>query len=218
MLAAVWPDFFALWTVKLFSGVLAVAIAYGGLGRFWRAAAAFLAVSAAFGGAVYAALGMAGQSRGGLFIPVNMRVLTLSFAACYAIITLVFRHMGKRAERTLVKLRLELLGRVLELSALEDTGNELCDPISGERVIILAREAAEELLGKKIPEENTEVILKLGEMGLRARLLGFSSLGGEGLLVCFRADKILVDNKKTSALVGIGPTGLCADGDYRAIF
>ena len=218
VMAAVWPDYFAMWTVKLFSGALAVAIAYGGLGRFPRVTAAFFAVSAAFGGAVYAALGMAGQGRGGIFIPVNMRVLALSFAVCYAVISLVFRHMGKRAERTLVKLRIELHGRVLELPALEDTGNELCDPISGERVIILDGIAAEELLGEKIPEENTEAILKLGDMGIKARLLSFSSLGGDGLLVCFRADRILANAKETQALVGIGPKGLCTTGEYRAIF
>ncbi len=218
VLAAVWPGFFALWTVKLLSGAGAVAAAYGGMGRYWRATGAFFAVGAAFGGAVYAALGLSGGGSGRLFIPVSMKVLALSFAVCYAGVSMIFRHIGKRGERTLVKGRAELGERQLEFTALEDTGNGLCDPVSGEKVTILDRTLAEELLGARLPVENAKAFFALEELGLRPRLLSFSSLGGAGMLVCFRADKLSIDGRQAGSLLAIAPGEVCASGEYRAIF
>ena len=51
LLAAVHPAFWALWTVKLAAGALAVGIAFGAERRTPRAIAAFFAMAACFGGA-----------------------------------------------------------------------------------------------------------------------------------------------------------------------
>lgn len=217
VLAAVWPGFFALWTVKLLSGAGAVAAAYGGMGRFLRATGAFFAVSAAFGGGVYALLGLSGSGTGGLFIPVSTRVLVLSFALCYGAVSLIFRRVGARGERTLVKARAELGERQLEFTALEDTGNQLCDPVSGEKLIILEKPLAEELLGTRLPGEEAETLFALEQRGLRPRLVSFSSLGGAGLMVCFRADRLWVEGRQAGSLLAIAPGEVCASGEYRAI-
>ena len=219
VLALVWPSFFAMGTVKLFAGALAAAIAFGGQGKLLRSIVVFFAVSAAFGGAVYAALGLAGETTGGqIFIPVSMRVLVLSFALCYAAVSLVFRRMGRRAERTLVRLEIELGEKSLEFQALEDTGNELSDPVTGDKVVFLEKKAAEELLGAEIPEEAAEAVILLQRLGRRARLLCFSSLAGEmGLAACFRADRVRINGQEAERLVGIARGKLSADGEYQGI-
>ena len=65
--------------MKLVPALFMVLIAFGGERRLWRCVVIFLAVSAAFGGAVWAASMLAGSGfyGGRLYIPVSMRVLVL---------------------------------------------------------------------------------------------------------------------------------------------
>ena len=71
--------------MKLALGAAMALIAFGGEAHIVRCTVVFFAVSAAFGGAVYAASMLAGVSPGsGALVTVSGRVLALSFAACYA--------------------------------------------------------------------------------------------------------------------------------------
>ena len=79
--------------MKLALGTAMALIAFGGEAHIVRCTVVFFAVSAAFGGAVYAASMLAGVSPGsGALVTVSGRVLALSFAACYAAVSLVFRR------------------------------------------------------------------------------------------------------------------------------
>ena len=79
--------------MKLALGAAMALIAFGGEAHLVRCTVVFFAVSAAFGGAVYAASMLAGVSPGsGALVTVSGRVLALSFAACYAAVSLVFRR------------------------------------------------------------------------------------------------------------------------------
>lgn len=101
-------------------------------------------------------------------------------------------------------IEVELLGRVVRVTALLDTGNRLTDPLTGQPVVILSSELRHELL----PEEADRAVIAsagdpaegvrlLSETSLapRLRLIPYSTLGREnGLLVAFRADAVrLVD-------------------------
>lgn len=222
VLTVLWPSLFALATVKVFSGAAVALIAFGGLGRPLRSIIVFFAVSAAFGGAVYAAVSLGAQSPGGaLFVPVSMKVLILSFAICYAALSLVFRHMGKRTERCVKTAEVELMGQRISFSALQDTGNELCDPISGQKVLLVERAMLKPLfptLPKGGPAEMLMELSKQSGLEGRFRLLPFSSLGGEGMLLCFRADSITIDGQKQDRLVAITETELSKTGEYKGIY
>ena len=100
--------------MKLVPAVFMALIAFGGERRLWRCLVIFLAVSAAFGGAVWAASMLAGTDAygGQVYVPVSMRVLVLSFALCYAAVSLVFRRIGKRAEREILPLVVTLGAKV----------------------------------------------------------------------------------------------------------
>ena len=84
--------------MKLALGAAMALIAFGGEAHLVRCTVVFFAVSAAFGGAVYAASMLAGVSPGsGALVTVSGRVLALSFAACYAAVSLVFRRRARAA-------------------------------------------------------------------------------------------------------------------------
>ena len=128
--------------MKLALGAAMALIAFGGEAHLVRCTVVFFAVSAAFGGAVYAASMLAGVSPGsGALVTVSGRVLALSFAACYAAVSLVFRRRAKAADREVRTVTVTLAGRSVTLKALRDSGNDLHDPVSGLPAAVVERAA-----------------------------------------------------------------------------
>ena len=128
--------------MKLALGAAMALIAFGGEVHLVRCTVVFFAVSAAFGGAVYAASMLAGVSPGsGALVTVSGRVLALSFAACYAAVSLVFRRRAMAADREVRTVTVTLAGRSVTLRALRDSGNDLHDPVSGLPAAVVERAA-----------------------------------------------------------------------------
>ena len=210
---------------KLLCGVGMVCIAFGGQGRLLRTGVIFLAVSAAFGGAVWAAgMLLGGFAPGRPYIPVSLPVLAVSFAVCYTVVSLVFRRIGNRPEQTLVRLEVTLGERQAAFDALLDTGNALCDPISGAPVIAAEAGALGPLLppGLSLEGDAQEVFARLSdvpELRARLRLSPYAAVGVEsGLLPALRPDRILVNGKPAQAkLIAITPNAVSADGAWRAV-
>ena len=122
--------------------------AYGGSRRLVRQGVIFLALSCALGGGVLAIglLGGRGLALGGkgvYYAPFDLKLVLLSAAGCYVLLTLALRGVGRHtaAAGELVPVRLELDGRRAELTALVDTGNTLTDPASGQPVMVAEGEA-----------------------------------------------------------------------------
>lgn len=221
------PNFFAMGTVKILMGALLTFIAYGKR-RFLRTAICFFAVSAAFGGAIYAVTKMGvvqGSAR--LYIPVSMKVLAVSFAVCYALISLVFRQMGTKGEREVLDIKTSFCGRETSFKALRDTGNELCDPITGQSVLVASHEALSPLFSQAalglLAQEDVlgafERLSGMDELKGRMRIISFQSIGtGKALMICFRPDELSVSGKKTGdILIGISRTQLSSSGEYDAV-
>lgn len=218
-------EFLSFAPVKLVPAVFMALIAFGGEQRLWRCLVGFLAVSAAFGGAVWAASMLAGGGMygGQIYLPVSMRVLVLSFALCYAAVSLVFRRAGKRAEREILPLAVTLRGKTLTLRALRDTGNGLYDPVSGRAVAVAELGAMRPLLGGfEVSGADAaslcEALCKLDGLAGRVTLVPYSALGtGHGLLAALRPDRAVISGKEADILIGISPAGLSQDGDFEAI-
>ena len=195
LLCAVFPAVFALWTAKLAAGALVVLIGFGADRRTPRADAA---------------------------APVSAPVLLLSFAICYAAAALVFRRVGAERREILHTVRLTRRGRVLELRALEDSGNELRDPLSGDAVLVADAAALSplfddpSLLGLSAPEALAALE---GEQGRGLRLLPCTCVAAErALLLCFRPESIEVDGMaRRDLLVAVSPNRLSPEGRYDAI-
>lgn len=220
-------QFLASPVMKLLLGFVMSIVAFGVENGILKRFCAFLALSAAFGGAVYGVTLLAGSSlEDGFFVSISMRVLLLSFAACYFLLTLVFRRLGARQSRRLVEVDLQLCGKTVKFMALSDTGNELWDPISNLPVMVMDGQAA----GKLLPGELLSSLERsVGDFMLaverdsdyrcRFRLVPYSAVGRDfSLLPVFRPDRLSLDGReRKDILVGISPTKLCGNGEFSAV-
>ena len=213
--------------MKLVLGFVMTLIAFGVEGKLIKAYFSFLAVSAAFGGAVYAASLLAGSSiDDGFYINLSMRVLALSFAASYFVLTFVFKRFAKRASREILNVKITFCGRTAEFKALRDTGNELFDPISGLPVIVVDAQEANKLLPYRLlaplkdgVSEFIEALTSEETYCSKFRLVPYSAVGVKmSLLPVFRPDELYVDGKlNKNTLVGLSPNILCSSGEFSAV-
>ncbi len=214
--------------VKLAAAALMAVAAYGGETHLLRCFVVFLGVSAAFGGAVFAFSLISGTAVSGPFyVPVSPRVLVISFAVCYAAVSLVFRRLGRRAEREVVPLTVSLAGREARLRALRDTGNALSDPASGRPVAVAEAAALAPLfppggpapLPLDDPAGLCQALSALPGFAGRVTLVPYSSLGSpHGMLAAIRPDSVLSDSgERLSVLIAVAPGSLGGDGGYNAI-
>ncbi len=202
--------------MKVLTGAGMVLLVFGSAGRLLRVTLIYFAVSAAFAGAAMAAGGGGGVSLG---------VLAASFAVSLAVFALSFRTIGpRRTAGEIVPVTLELNGRRARLEALIDTGNGLRDPITGEGVTVCALEAVEGLFTPEVravlrgPLDPASKLELLGEMGLRRfYLVPYSSLGGGGLLLAFRPERLTVAGRERPGAVAIAAEGLSMGSGHSAI-
>lgn len=203
--------------------VLALAmtlLAFGDQRKLLRCFGAFLGVSALFGGAVYGgALGRGGVARQGPLLRLDMGTLVLSFALCWAAVSLLFRRGVKHARRGYHTVTVEKNGRMVRFRALEDTGNDLYDPITGCAAFVAEAGAVKDLF-PNTPESTlrgppAEVLEKLPGM----RLIPCAGIGGgRTLLLAFRPDRVTVDGEeRRDLLAAISPTPIGTDGAYEAV-
>ncbi|MDY4488851.1 MAG: sigma-E processing peptidase SpoIIGA [Candidatus Limivicinus sp.] len=210
-------DFLASPLCKLAAALLMGLAAFGGETKMLRCCAVFLSVSAAFGGAVWA-ISMAG---GGVYdhrayLPVNMRVLVLSFALCYGGISLLFRRRAKLMDQRRVQVRLVFLGRESQFMALLDTGNSLSDPVSGKAVMVAGLHALRPVLGQAAeifssasPVDALELLSRLPEYAGKFRLIPYSAVGVAGMLPVFTPELLTIDGKEEKELlVAVSPTAV----------
>lgn len=225
-----WPQFrpmLATPAAKLGLGLLMTMLAYGAGSGLIKRYVVFLLVSAAFGGAVYAASLLAGvQPEDGLFGTVSMRVLALSFAACYCALTFFFRRFKKRSVREMHRIEVKLCNKSAAFTALDDTGNELYDPISGLSVMVVGKGEAEKLLPPVLsdaladgPAVFMEALPYFEALRPRFRLVPYSAVGQRSaLLPVFRPDSIKIDGIPVeNLLVGLASNDLCGTGDFSAV-
>lgn len=218
---------------RLASAALMLLVSYGGSRRLLRQGVLFAALTCAFGGGVVAIglLGGTGLSLGnGVFYSaLDLKVVLLSAAVCYGVLTLVFqrlaRHSGAGGE--LVSITLSLEGRSVSLTALVDTGNTLADPISGRPVLVAEGERAGPLFPAERrpgPADLRDPAAALTRLGTgtwrgRFRLLPYRSVGVDrGLLLAVRADGLEVNGQgRGPVLVALSPTPVSDGGGYQAL-
>lgn len=199
-----------LWAMKLMLWLVLGLIAFGREERLLRCAVVFAAVSAAFGGFIWAIELMGG------YPAFDMRTMLLAFALCYTLLRLLFRNKARLVEAKRAKIRLELSGHTAEFMALVDTGNALRDPVSGRAVLLASPHALaplfpgrEELLDMEAVEL-MELARNIEELCGRFRLVPYSSIGGSGLLAAFSPDRACVDEKEETIVAAISSV---ASGD-----
>lgn len=214
---------FSFLSAPLLRPVLAMTMAlaaFGNTGKLFRCFFAFLGVSALFGGAVYAACLWRGTgASGGRLIHIDMRVLVLSFALCWALVSFLFRRSIANAQREYHTVTLEKSGRKTTFQALRDTGNGLYDPLSGCAAFV----AEAEVLKPLFPHVDPSVLRGPPAEAVTAipgaRLIPCASIGGKRqLLLAFRPDRVTVDGQERQDLIAaVSPAPIGTDGTYQAV-
>lgn len=200
---------------KLGAGVIMALIAFGAEARWVRCCIVFTAVSAAFGGFLWA-IELAGGHPA-----FDTRTLIVSFALCYVLMTAVFRRRASVADMPRVKVELTLGGRRTEFFALVDSGNSLRDPISALPVMVLCPHAAAPLFGAHAALLELDAVALIErsaeapELAGRLRLIPYSAVGTRGVLAAFKPDSVLVDGAPREILAAVSP-GVAGDG-YEGI-
>lgn len=197
--------------LKLLSGFLLAAVSFHGEKRFLRCTLVFFAVSALFGGALWA---LSLQNDGTLYLPFSFSTLLMSFALIYAVMSLIFRRSAASASKRISRVRLLCRGKEASFFALHDSGNSLFDPISGAAAVIISPSVASELFGACDWQNAADAALKHSGM----RLIPYSAVGTEsGLMAGFRPDVLELDGViRDDLIVAVSPVEINGDG-YCAV-
>ena len=143
---------------KLGAAVLMLLTGFGGSRRLLRVTLVFFGLSCAFGGGIFAIGLLGGRGltlrNGVLYSVMDLRILLLSAAVCYAVLTLVFRRTARHGRREVLPAVLTLEGRRVAVNALVDTGNTLTDPVTGRPVMVAEGSRLSPLLpGERVLDE-----------------------------------------------------------------
>lgn len=217
---------------KLAAAVLSLLAAYGGSRRLLRVTLVFFAVSAAFGGGIFALQLLGGRGltlKNGIFYSaMDLKLILLSAAGCYVLLTLVLQRTARHAPRELAPAVLTLEGRRVALTALVDTGNTLTDPATGRPVLVAEGEKLVPLFPPgQAPDTQAlrDPVGTLERLGAqegwkgRLRLLPYQAVGVEcGLLLAVRLDGAKIGTEDYGALLAaLSPTRLSDGGGYSAL-
>lgn len=127
---------------------------------------------------------------------------------------LVFR--GRIGSNPYVPVELTYKGKNLKLTALQDTGNSLCDPVTGSPVLVVDKDTAVLLTGLS-PDQLRKPVETMGTIpGLR--LIPYRSVGTEnGLMLGLRLQDVKIGSWKGSRVVAFAPGSLSMAGEYQAL-
>lgn len=121
-------------------------------------------------------------------------------------------------KRSCIPLKIRNGSRSVSLLALQDTGNTLRDPVTGEQVLVVERAAAAQLTG--LTEEQIrhplETMVSQPVAGLH--LIPFRTIGqGRGMMLAMRFEHILLNGRKMNSLVAFAPENFGCENIYQAL-
>lgn len=212
-----------------FGGLYGGACLLPGLSRFlgnivWRIVALCIVSVTAFGLAketirktvVFLLLSMA---LGGIAVGIGQGSfwsLLASAAGVCLMCAVGFRE--KLGATAYIPLELSYKNVKLKLTAMQDTGNTLRDPVTGDYVIVIGVDAAMQLTG--LTREQLENPISAVESGNYSglRLIPYQSVGqSQGMLLALRVPSVRIGSWQGSRLVAFSPRELGSKGTYQAL-
>lgn len=176
-------------------------IAYGCSVSALRRGLVFAFLCLALGGAVM------GMGKGGF-----LGIVCAAGALCL-LCFVGFR--GRLSGSTYIPVELRYGESCLKLNALQDTGNTLRDPVTGQQVLVIGADAAQRLTGLTKCQLQSPVESVGAIPGLR--LIPYQSVGGRGFLLALRLQEVKIGSWQGSTLVAFAPEGLSREGAYQAL-
>lgn len=215
--------------MKAVTAAVMLLLAFGAEKRTLRLGLLFLALAAAFAGLVLlctqvfrTGLVLVG---GSAYYPVSFFGLVLVAAAAYLTAWLVFSRLFQHGGRQIVPLTVRLGAREVPIRALRDTGNTLCDPITGEAALVIDAQTAAQLLPQAELTAETlsapaQLLPELARQypALRFRLIPYRAVGTRaGLLLAARCEVVERSGRARRALAAFSPTPVSDGGNYQAL-
>ena len=151
--------------------------------------------------------------------------LILVAAAAYLTARLVFSRLFQHGGRQIVPLTVRLGAREAPIRALRDTGNTLCDPITGEAALVIDAQTAAQLLPQAELTAETlsapaQLLPELARQypALRFRLIPYRAVGTRaGLLLAARCEVVERSGRARRALAAFSPTPVSDGGNFQAL-
>ena len=139
-------------------------------------------------------------SNGIVYLRVNALTLIIASISAYLLTELFFRiFRRKTADVSVIKNASVLVfyrDRTAETTGFIDTGNSLCDPLSGSPVAIAGDAVAKKLFTDEVCAALTSPVRNAGTLGAGTvsgfRLIPYSTVSGGGLIPVFRPDRLTV--------------------------
>ena len=189
-----------LW--RMVSLLLMAGIAFGLNGSTLRRTPVFILLAMALSG-VAVGLGTGG------FWTVVLSAMCICILCCMG-----FR--GRNGGADYVPVELNYGEKSLQLTALQDTGNTLRDPITGSSVMVIGADAAQKLTGLTRKQLNSPLDSVGALPGLR--LIPYRSVGMQnGLLLAMKLPQVKIGTWQGSGIVAFAPEGLSPEGSYQAL-
>ena len=165
-------------------------------------------------GIVFTLLSMA---MGGVALFMNSRGFwSVILSAAGVALLCAFGFRSKLGAQRFVPVELRYGGKTLRLTALQDTGNTLRDPVTGQDVLVVSADVAQKLTGLTRSQLSAPVDFLDAIPGLR--LIPYRSVGQEcGFLLALRLAEVKIGNRKGNTLVAFAPEGLGSEGAYQAL-
>ncbi len=208
--------------------LMIITIAYGNSRRLVRQGLIFLALSFAFAGGILGITLLGGDGlsldSGVFYSSMDMKLVLLSSAFCYCMLTVVFSNYGKHSTFSgeLVSVSVKISDKVIDFTSLVDTGNTLSDPVTGQSVMVVEGRILADFFTEKItPEDLFQPALflekKRGDTH-RFRLIPYQAVGVQGLLLVMKMDEILVNHQRVpETFVALSPTSVSDGGSYQGL-
>ncbi len=191
-----------LW--RMVSLALMALVAFGWNAGSLKRGGLLVLLSMALGGI---AMGLGGGSIPGLI---------LCAGGIWALCALSFG--GRAGQREYVPLRITYGDKTVNLIALRDTGNTLCDPITGEQVLVIGAESAGRLTGLTPAQlaSPLETMTRQTVPGLR--MIPYRAVGQPGgMLLAMRFRDVQLGSRHTHALVAFAPEAVGKGEGYQAL-
>lgn len=186
-----------------------------------RCSISFLIISAIFGGLLSPFVFVTKQ---GMLLPINIKALIITFAAVYFILSQLYRQAFSKVTQIHQKAEITFRNKTIAFSVLQDTGNELYDPISNIPVLIIEKKLAAELISDLKEESDSEDIYStfcrlnsIPSLMGKFRIIPYQSLSGKDILLGFTPDKILINGKKKEMIVAYTDLKLSTNNQYQGI-
>lgn len=192
----------------------------------------FLGVNFVFAGVITAIWYLVTPSgmllkNGIVYFDISPLFLLITTVIAYFILRLIELIINKSVnKRCLYQMKIENNNKVVELTALYDTGNSIVDSISGYPVTVCEFDAISSLLSYEEAVNISEFMCKGNSLNSNLttikgfRLVPYSVVNSSGLLVCFAPDKIYVkqndEYKEISCEIGLTRCKI-SQGEFQAI-